>query len=309
MRTRIACLLAAGLLGCGAEPGVMGPLELCEGQPCLADVLQAPDRLAGSERQIAVEEPLPGPHLRVMTYNIRFGGELGWQLDDIASVIRAQQVDIVGLQEVDHLQVRSGMHREAEELAEATGLVHQYYGCALHCGDTLPGRYGLAILSRHELVEREKVFLPNTPDGDWMMEGGPEPRVLLCGRVAVEQLPVRFCVTHLSNGADQGAAATRQHQAEYILEQLADELPEGRVVLVGDLNESPSWAAVSRLRGVLEDSLDEVGDPGLTIPADTPSVRFDYILHGAGSATLAASVPSTTASDHRPVVAELELAR
>ncbi len=51
------------------------------------------------------------------------------------------------------------------------------------------------------------------------------------------------------------------------------------------------------------------GGVGLTFPADKPVKRIDYIFYNRGSAlrTKRAWVVETLASDHRPVVAELEL--
>jgi endonuclease/exonuclease/phosphatase family metal-dependent hydrolase len=50
---------------------------------------------------------------------------------------------------------------------------------------------------------------------------------------------------------------------------------------------------------------------GLTYPADKPAKRIDYIFHGAGGGVSVrrARVVGTLASDHLPLVAELEIER
>jgi endonuclease/exonuclease/phosphatase family metal-dependent hydrolase len=250
------------------------------------------------------------PLLRVMTYNVHRCGDLGLQLDAIAAVIIEQGADVVGLNEVDHEMPGSGLRREAEELAAATGLTYQYFGCTVGCESWLPGRYGIAILSRFPLSDRLKEFLPNRADGTVGTEGDPEPRVILCGTLAppASDNPVRFCVTHFTNGSDAEAYATRQHQAARVLEILAPSLDgDGRVILVGDLNETPSGGAVQALHGRLADAWDEAGvGDGLTIESDDPVARFDYVMHGTGfAAAVRAVIPVTTASDHLPVVADL----
>jgi len=71
--------------------------------------------------------------------------------------------------------------------------------------------------------------------------------------------------------------------------------------------EAEELAAQTGLTELLADAWPEAGSGGgETIPSDVPVVRWDYILHGAGfEPATSATVPATTASDHRPVVADL----
>jgi len=250
--------------------------------------------------------------LRVMTYNIHRCGDLGLNLDEVAAVILAADPDIVGLEEVDHRQARTVFQAQAEELAAMTGMAYQFFGCTVDCGSVLPGRYGIAILSRYDLSDRTKEFLPNSVDGTIDMEGGLEPRALLCATVSPpgDGGPMRFCVTHLTNGSEEESRVIRRLQAERIVSLLAGDLAShGRVVLVGDLNETPSGSAMGVFLTAFEDAWPDGGSgEGFTIPSDEPTVRFDYILNGTGiGPAVHAEVPATTASDHRPVVADLLL--
>jgi len=193
-----------------------------------------------------------------------------------------------------------------------TGMAYQFFGCTVDCGSILPGRYGIAILSRYELSDRTKDFLPNSADGTIVMEGGLEPRALLCATLSPpgEGGPLRFCVTHLTNGSEEESGVIRRLQAERIVSLLAGDLDShGRVVLAGDLNETPSGSAVGVFLTAFEDAWPDGGSgEGFTIPSDEPTVRFDYILNGTGiGPAVHAEVPATTASDHRPVVADLIL--
>jgi endonuclease/exonuclease/phosphatase family metal-dependent hydrolase len=259
---------------------------------------------------LLIHAPAGARTLRVMTYNIHRCGDLGLNLDEVAAVILAANPDIVGIEEVDHMQPRTAFQAQAEELAAMTGMAYQFFGCTVDCGSILPGRYGIAILSRYDLSDRTKAFLPNSVDGTVVMEGGLEPRVLLCGTVSPpgDGGPLRFCVTHLTNGAEEESRVIRRLQAERIVSLLAGELAShGRVVLVGDLNETPSGSALGVFLTAFEDAwLDGGSGEGFTIPSDGPTVRFDYILNGTGiGPAVHAEVPATTASDHRPVVADL----
>jgi len=75
------------------------------------------------------------------------------------------------------------------------------------------------------------------------------------------------------------------------------------------MNSVPGTDPINVLTGFLADSWPEAGSgDGATIASDAPSARWDYILHGNGFAkATSASVPNTTASDHRPVVVDLPI--
>ena len=49
------------------------------------------------------------------------------------------------------------------------------------------------------------------------------------------------------------------------------------------------------------------GDPGFTFPSDRPDRRIDYVLLSGPVRATSARVPDTTASDHRPVIADILL--
>jgi endonuclease/exonuclease/phosphatase family metal-dependent hydrolase len=59
----------------------------------------------------------------------------------------------------------------------------------------------------------------------------------------------------------------------------------------------------------LHDAWIGAAGPGLTYPADAPTERIDYVLVSPHFRVRSASVPVTEASDHRPVVVDLELDR
>jgi endonuclease/exonuclease/phosphatase family metal-dependent hydrolase len=96
--------------------------------------------------------------------------------------------------------------------------------------------------------------------------------------------------------------------------KLADALrgPRGPVVLGGDLNETASGRAVAFLSERFWDAWLLGGDvAGETFPAEEPTARIDYLFVSEGVRVERAIVPPIpevrTASDHRPLVAELTL--
>lgn len=91
--------------------------------------------------------------LRVGTFNIKNGGKgVSYDMSVLANDIKACDLDVVGLQEVDVKTKRSGYIDALKLLAEAAG--YQYYEFAKAI-DYQSGEYGTAILSRYPIVSFE----------------------------------------------------------------------------------------------------------------------------------------------------------
>ena len=103
--------------------------------------------------------------------------------------------------------------------------------------------------------------------------------------------------------------AERTAHAEELL-AVAAWLEGAPVVLGGDLNATPDQRAPRRIAERYPDAWVEAGEgDGPTFPADAPSARIDYLFAGPGLVVTAAWVAEEpSASDHRPVVADLRVA-
>jgi endonuclease/exonuclease/phosphatase family metal-dependent hydrolase len=245
---------------------------------------------------------VPDRPLRVLTYNIHHGvGDDGvLDLERIARVVEDSGADVVGLQEVDrHWSARSAWVDQPAWLAERLDL-HVAYAANLDLDPVNPGeprrQFGTAILSRFPIKDSVNTLLPKFP--------GQEQRGLLEAELKVRAVPVVVAVTHLtSNNKPE-----RQQQAERIIELLGGrEVP---VVLTGDLNAVPSASEISTLTRVFADVWTEAGSgPGYTYDTANPTKRIDYVLHSAGVTARAATVLTTNASDHLPLLADLTVRR
>ncbi|MFO8082602.1 MAG: endonuclease/exonuclease/phosphatase family protein [Armatimonadota bacterium] len=93
-------------------------------------------------------------------------------------------------------------------------------------------------------------------------------------------------------------------------DQLVTELPEGPVILAGDLNITPASRYYEQIATRLTDSFAEVGRGfGNTFVwrQRLPAFRIDYVWTGGGVTPLRCETRDHRPSDHRPVVAELAL--
>jgi endonuclease/exonuclease/phosphatase family metal-dependent hydrolase len=82
---------------------------------------------------------------------------------------------------------------------------------------------------------------------------------------------------------------------------------DGPAIVGGDLNARPAQDAAMMLGERLRDVWESAIAGGHTYPASAPSARIDYLFVTGQIEVADADVLETEASDHRPVVADLEL--
>lgn len=257
---------------------------------------------AGPPAEDAGEEeakPGPGgPAIRVMTYNIKYGAESGLDMGKLAAVIKESAPDVVGLQEVDEKTARSGGLEETAELSKLTGLTHHHFGKNF---DYDGGAYGLAILSKHPLVNPRVIRL----DAHTQRANGYEPRIALAAEVETPGALFTFVTVHASLHQ-----AERKGNGQAIAKAL-----EGRAtrsIVVGDFNETPGNDVGRVLTdiGMADAYLDCKPEDafGFTSPSSFVLRRIDFIFRGNefGAAT-DAWVTASQASDHLPVTAVIPL--
>ncbi len=228
--------------------------------------------------------------IRIMTYNIHHANppsKVGIiDLDAIAEVIKRENPDVVGLQEVDRFTKRSGNIDEAKLLAEKTGMSFQFFKAIDHDG----GDYGLAILSKFPITNGAKLALPQVAKG--------EPRILSYASILLpNKTSFIFANTHLDATRPD---SNRVAQMKGILAELSkNKMP---VVLVGDLNCEAKAEPIKLMDQQFTRSC--LANCGPTIPQDVPRKTIDYIaLKNANWSVVSHQVvPEVYASDHRPVV-------
>jgi endonuclease/exonuclease/phosphatase family metal-dependent hydrolase len=233
--------------------------------------------------------------LRVMTFNIHVGVGLDKKLDlqRIADVIDGERADLVGLQEVDRGVRRTEGLDEIAELARMTNM-HYAFG---HNLDYQEGQYGVAILSKFPIQKTDHRKYENRREA--------ERRGMLRVDVDFGGRTISFATTHLDYQRDEG----RLFETEQLLRFLAD--VKEPLILVGDFNDEPGGGAYKLLLTKFADAWigSRAKESGLSYPADRPAKRIDYIFYRSTDGVRAKKtwVVRTPASDHLPVMAELEL--
>jgi endonuclease/exonuclease/phosphatase family metal-dependent hydrolase len=240
--------------------------------------------------------PRPFGHsLRVMTYNIHVGIGMDKKLDlqRIADVIKKQDPDLVGLQEVDRGVSRT---QRIDEIAELAKLTRMDYAFAFN----LPyqgGQYGVAILSRLPIRATEHRHFKNLREA--------ERRGFIRAEVVFHGHKLHFVTTHLDYQYDDG----RLFETQQLLEALRD--IKDPLIVVGDFNDVPAGQSYQLMFAGFDDAW--IGgrsqDQGFSYPADKPVKRIDYIFTRRDDRvrTRRVWIVNTLASDHLPVVADLEM--
>lgn len=239
--------------------------------------------------------PLPSKRtLRVMSYNIHVGVGMDKKLDlqRIAGVINREKPDLVGLQEVDRGVKRTEGKDEIAELANMTGM----HSAFAHNLDFQGGQYGVAILSRHPITSTDHRKYEN--------KRVAERRGMLRVEVNVAGQTLSFVTTHL----DYQYADSRLFETEQLLKFL--EGVKGPLIVSGDFNDEPVGSSYKLMLGGFEDSWVRSrpkGD-GFSYPADKPVKRIDYIFTAPRTVKAKrAWIVNTLASDHLPLVADVEI--
>ena len=223
--------------------------------------------------------------LRVLSYNVL---SLRLGTDRVARVIRACDADVVCVQEAPRFL---GWRRKCRALADAAGL-------RLVAGGRPAG--AVLVLARPSLgvVATRSLKLPWHPP---LHRRGLAVAVLDAGGREVV-----VASTHLSLDDAERAA-----QVDLVLGHLA--AYDAPVVLAGDVNETPDDPSWRVLAAALQDgyAVAPVGD-GLTMSAATPRRRIDGVFVDRRLRVVSCGVPRVAglaeASDHRPVLAAVELA-
>jgi endonuclease/exonuclease/phosphatase family metal-dependent hydrolase len=259
---------------------------------------------AATEGMVTANET-HGDRLRIMTLNIAHGrGEAFHQLlqlsdttldnlKRIAALLRDSDVHVAALQEADGPSFWSGNFNHVDYLARHAAFSQSVHGQHV---DGMGLAYGTALISSLSLKNPQAItFNPGL---------SPVPKGFVVSTInwpGTLDVDVDVVSVHL----DHASASTREKQAEALIATLKDR--QRPVILMGDFNcgwqQDSSVHQISQALG-LTAYLPEV--TGLeTFPAF--GKRLDWILVSKGIAFRSYAVLPDSLSDHRGVLAELEL--
>lgn len=219
--------------------------------------------------------------LRVVTYNVRsFRAGVGAAVEAVA----AEAPDVVMLQEY-------GPPHRLRAFAKATGM-------------EWASSYGLWNRLRNAVLFRSPWRLAHTDLHRFTRTNGQYRRGFVAAMLENGALRITAVSVHLGLSAGE-----RPRHAGELVAALDPE--SGPVIVAGDLNEEPEGEAIGVLVAAYRSGRSIAGGGFPTFPAVDPTARIDDVLVagavGIASFRVGDSEAARRASDHRPVVADLEL--
>jgi endonuclease/exonuclease/phosphatase family metal-dependent hydrolase len=256
--------------------------------------------------------------VRLATFNLLHGRSLSdgkVHAERVTDAVAALDADVLGLQEVDRAQPRSGLLDLTAIAADALGApTHRFAAAVVGTpGETWqPWRsdddnahplYGIALVSRYPVLRWQITPLPAAPVRSpvYIPKAGvlllkDEPRVLLAAVLDTPGGPITVATTHLSFVPGWNVRQLRTAVRALRL------LPAPRILL-GDLNMPAGpvraftgWRPLARMA---------------TYPSPSPRAQLDHVLADPQGrdrlgTVLLSRTPHVEVSDHRPLVVELD---
>lgn len=215
--------------------------------------------------------------MKIASYNIQHAAK---GIDAVAEILKQVDADIVGIQEVDYLNTRSGGADQPKLIAEAAGYPYYRFTRAI---DYRGGQYGTMIMSKYPIVSF-------TVKG--LASGTEESRSIGHAVLDVDGTEVHFFNTHLS----YESLSLRTGQFEAISKMLSD---CRHYVLTADFN-TQDFSEFGVLAAPL--MINRKGSRHVTFPGGSSAI--DNIILSDCFTEISAGTIVSDASDHYILFAE-----
>ncbi|MBI1357865.1 MAG: endonuclease [Acidobacteria bacterium] len=245
--------------------------------------------------------------LRLMSYNIHraIGLDRRFRLDRVGEIIAHHDPDIVLLQEVDDGAPRSRHLDLAHELAELLGYAHKAVG---HNVSLRKGRYGNATLSRYPIERERNIDLTI----DTRKRRGCQHTTIEIEKPGANPHRLEVFNLHLGLSAQERA----RQVGELAKSKEFRDLSESEACVVGgDFNDwrsllHPTFADVLGFHSVTHEPGSHVSKLR-TFPSFSPRGGLDRLYYRGPlrliSAATSQVIAARVASDHLPLIAELDI--
>ena len=213
--------------------------------------------------------------------------------DIMTQAIKQCNADIIGLNEMRDEGPDAEYEAQTKIIAEKLGYYH-YFAKAIDFAGVNP--YGNALISKYPIISAEVVLIPEPEVRGY--NGYYEDRCLLKAVLDINGEKVTVMVIHFGLNPDE---------AENAAKAVTENLPDGKVILMGDFNLPPESELLLPIREKLFDTAELFDENKLSYPSDDPYIKIDYIFTSPDIKVTSADVPAIVASDHRPHTATIEI--
>jgi len=248
--------------------------------------------------------------LKVITLNVNHGGEL---IDDIKTFLRAEQPDILYLQEAyngtnSQAEARS---RTVETCKQAILAPFSFFSPILFDLDMNVDR-GNVIISRFPIEDQKAIPFNGVYQriknegqlGDW----SDQACVLQKCTIVLPHTSLMCLNIHGIWGQDGGDSEKRTQQCLMIIEALQTDV---KTLLMGDFNMNPNTKGVTmisqRLTSVFADTLKTTFNMKRKTNPDYGGAVVDMMFVSSDMTVLEKECPDVDISDHLPLIARIEV--
>ncbi len=268
--------------------------------------------------------------IKVVSYNVQIFDLYNWKNNrisekgsNILTLLESERADFICLQEY-HAGVKHKVDI-SDSIIEMTGLRYNQIAFVENNGRVMP--YGIAIFSRWPILNKRIIHFENNPFNfciysDVVVKGDTvrlfnihleSIRLSKEDYLYVAELPKATDSQELFSESSRKilrkfkrAFINRASQARHVA-QLIDNSPY-KVILCGDLNDTPSSYTYHQLSANLTDAFKESGSGiGMTYAGALPSFRIDYILHDESFESFNFQTMKRAYSDHYPISTNIVL--
>jgi len=248
--------------------------------------------------------------INIATYNVAmFGREInGFKAEDILSVMKSHQVDILCIQEY--------MENSGDKKNSANYL--NYFS------NKATGRHDMVIYSRYPIVDSLAIDFGSTNNSAMWADIDVNGQVFRVFNVHLETTGINRTLHQAAKQEMQGVAVERNSllraiygkytQGMVLRAQQADLMAKEikksphPVILCGDFNDVPYSYVYKTMKGDLVDGFKECGKGFMyTMREGLKRVRIDYIFHSEELEGVSYFKHDATYSDHLPVFMRIKL--
>lgn len=247
-------------------------------------------------------------NINVGSWNILVYGSRDFK--GIASLIRENNIDIIGIQEAAVYHDKEMPVNSAEEIAKELNYNFVFFP-SVDARPRKPWILGNAILSRFPIIESSSYPL-NLENKKYDGTSQKEQRTVISSKIQIDNKTLSFFTTHLQFSVGLNTTEVRLKQVKNLLTFLARH-SGNPAVLTGDFNATPENEEIK----IIEKKLQRLGsnEPTWTVKSgdfhgwkvDTLSYRIDNIFVSKDIHTKNCEVLKSDLSDHLPIKATLNI--
>lgn len=237
--------------------------------------------------------------IKILSFNINHGEDNSgsYGLKEIIEIIKDQDADIVTLNDVDNMSVRTYREDQARKIAGNLGMNFTYG----NINEVEGGWNGNAILSKYPLTFSGNRFYRRTD--------GKIKQAYLHGIYNLGGLKLHVITTELSE-IDTLAEGQNQELLDRMIDAMSKYATNDPMIVTGSLNLGSSHSSIKGIDNYFVNATKKVSNH-LTYPAQNPVTQRDYVFFRKNIKSLSVKVindnNTRNASDHLPILTEFLL--